>query len=157
MVAKPTKNCKTRKTRPLAMTYVFGSFFGALMIATAFAYFNFKFTQYRFIDFNKITFFNDRKLFVPTEDKYIILIYSTKATPNIKPLIRNIEYPILAIDIHQKYSDSNKTFTHLKTSINTILQVIQKFNIYTLPAVWVVKKDKKEQYKQNSSISILRL
>lgn len=158
MAIQPKKDCNRKKTRPLAMTYVFGSFFGAFMVSIAFAYFNFKFTEYRFIDFNKIAFFDQRKLFIPTADKYIVLIYSTKSTPNINSLgIDNSKYKILAIDIHQGKSRNNENYINLKSSINNILQVIQKFNIYTVPSTFLIEKNNKTLYKQDSSINILKL
>ena len=36
-----------------SVTTVFASFFGAALIAAAFAYFNYKFSEYKFIDFGK--------------------------------------------------------------------------------------------------------
>jgi len=157
MVVKPKKKCATKKTRPLAMTYILGSFFGAFMIASAFAYFNFKFSEYKFIDFSKITFFSDRKLFTPKHNKYIMVIYSTKATPDIRSLIHNNKYPVLAIDINQKQLKNTTNLIYLRSGINNILQVIQRFNIYTLPSAFLIKKNNNVLYKQNSAINILKM
>ena len=150
-----TTKCNKPKKRPLSVTYIFGSFFGAVMVALAFAYFNFEFSQYRFIDFSKVTFFVDRKLFIPKEDNYVLLVYSSKATKNIKQLLQNANYPVLAIDINQDKTKQIKT--SLTTSINTILQVVQKFNIYTVPSVVLIKKYDGVVYKQDSKIQILKL
>ena len=156
MVDKP-QTCKTKQKSPMAITYLFGSFFGAFMVASAFAYFNFKFTEYKFIDFSKLSFFQDRKIFVPQKDKYILVIYSSKATLDIKPLIKEAIYPVIAIDINQGYMESNSTFYYTKASINTMLQVIQRFNIYSVPSAFVIRKEKDNLYKQNSAIKILKL
>jgi hypothetical protein len=155
MVDKPTK-CKTKSKNPIAITYLFGSFFGAFMVASAFAYFNLKFTEYKFINFNKLSFFQDRKLFKPQLDKYILLIYSSKATKDIKPFTKSSLYPIIAIDINQNNIDTNTTFFHPRASIDTILQVIQRFNIYSVPSAFVIRKEKENLYKQNSAIEVLK-
>jgi hypothetical protein len=156
MVAKPNKS-KVKRKSPMAMTYLFGSFFGAFMVASAFAYFNFKFTEYKFINFNKLPFFQERNLFIPHLDKYIIVMYSSKATPDLRPIIADTKYPIIAMDINQEYRESNTSYFHLKASINTLLQVVQRFNIYTLPTAFVIRKERDGVYKQNSGLKILKL
>ena len=55
------------------------SFFGAAMIAAAFAYFNYKFSEYKFIDFSEWVFYEDQALFIPTRERYLVLFYSSKA------------------------------------------------------------------------------
>ena len=53
--------------------------------------------------------------------------------------------------------ESNSTFYYTRASINTMLQVIQRFNIYSVPSAFVIRKEKDNLYKQNSAIKILKL
>jgi len=48
-----------------SFSYVFASFFGAAMIAAAFAYFNYKYSQYKFINFKEMILYTKSQLFVP--------------------------------------------------------------------------------------------
>ena len=52
-----------RRGSLLPLTYIFGSFFGAAMIATAFAYSNYRFSQYKFVDFAKLVFYEKKRNF----------------------------------------------------------------------------------------------
>ena len=48
------------------------------MIAGAFAYFNYKFSEYKFLDFKQWVFYEKSNVFIPTEEKYIVVFYSSK-------------------------------------------------------------------------------
>jgi len=55
-----------KKGRKLfSLNYLFASFFGALMIAGAFAYFNYRFSQYKFIDFGRWIYYQKSDIFIP--------------------------------------------------------------------------------------------
>ena len=58
-----------RRGSLLPLTYIFGSFFGAAMIAVAFAYSNYRFSQYKFVDFAKLVFYEKSEIFTPKEPK----------------------------------------------------------------------------------------
>ena len=148
------QECKKKK-RPLALTYLFGSFFGAFMVAAAFGYFNLKFSQYQFIDFDKITLYSNRSVFKPTEKYYTVILFSSNATPLQKISDINSTYPKLIIDINQRPFDNDEDSTFVLGSINTILAIIQRFNIYNLPSAFLIKKEHKMRYKQNSGIEVL--
>jgi len=85
------------------------------MIATAYAYFNYRFSQFNFINFSDFLFYESKHdLFIPSEPYYHVIIYSSKRD-DIDTLLKklNEEYPILAIDLAQarfnlrhKYLDS---------------------------------------------------
>ena len=66
-----------RRGSLLPLTYRFGSFFGATMIAAAFAYSNYRFSQYKFVDFAKLVFYEKSEIFTPKEPKYTLLIFSS--------------------------------------------------------------------------------
>jgi hypothetical protein len=129
------------------------SFFGAAMIAGAFAYFNYKFSEYKFIDFNQWVFYESNDLFVPEADRYLVIFYSSKQ-PETAERIRHAKaaYPILAIDYYQQRFDSTPEVRFLQGGTNTILGFVQRFNIYRSPSVFIIKKSKEALYKQDSMI-----
>lgn len=140
-----------------SLTTLLASFFGAAMIAGAFAYFNYKFAEYKFINFKDWVFYENRSLFTPNEDEYIVLFYSSKATQVVDRL-KNVEskYPILAIDLYQQNFKSTDTIHFVRAGSNTILKVIQRFNIYEVPSIFLIKKSNKTLFKQDSMIHKLK-
>jgi hypothetical protein len=142
-----------RKT--FSFTYIFASFFGAAMIAGAFSYYNYKFSQYKFIDFSKVNFYTKKDIFKPYDDNYVLMFYSSKKS-NANKLISklNTQHKIIAIDILQKRPISTNQIIYVSSGINTIIKLIQKFNIYSLPSVLEITKYKDLKYKQNSSLFV---
>ena len=140
-----------------SITTVFASFFGAALIAGAFAYFNYKFSEYKFINFKEWVFYEKSDLFKPSEDRYIVIFYSSK-TPNSVDIIKGAKtsYPILAIDYYQNSYKNSKNVTFLRAPTNTNLKFIQRFNIYETPSVFIIKKVKESLYKQDSMIRKLK-
>ncbi len=145
---------KGRKS--LSLTYALASFFGALMVASAFAYYNYEFSKYKFFDFSKVTFYTKNGIFTPKEDKYTIIVYSSNMT-DIKKLIKNLKIPntILAIDLYQKRFKEEDSIIYITSGMNTLLKFIQQYNIYKVPSIFEIKRDKKSIYKQNSIIEVL--
>ena len=93
---------------------ILASFFGAAMIAAAFAYFNYKFSEYKFIDFGEWVFYTEKEIFTPTADRYIVIFFSSKS-PNTVQLIKESKssYPIIAIDYYQQRLSSNENVIFL--------------------------------------------
>ncbi|MDF1882060.1 hypothetical protein JHD50_12250 [Sulfurimonas sp. MAG313] len=132
------------------------SFFGAGMIAIAFAYFNYKFQEYKFIDFNKWLVYKKADVFTPDEEKYLVVFYSSKKAGVVENLNKlRPKYKILAIDYYQKDFASTKNVVHVRSGTDTILKIIQRFNIYKTPSVFIIKKVKEGLYKQDSMIAEL--
>ena len=129
------------------------SFFGAAMIAGAFAYFNYKFSEYKFINFNEWVFYEASEVFVPEEERYLVVFFSSKV-PGVTEQLRRAEtpYPILAVDYYQERLESTPNVRFLRGGTNTVLSVIQRFNIYKIPTVFVIRKSKEALYKQDSMI-----
>ncbi|RUM66251.1 MAG: hypothetical protein DSZ03_01440 [Sulfurimonas sp.] len=129
------------------------SFFGAAMIAAAFAYFNYKFSEYKFIDFGEWVFYTQNEIFDPASERYIVLFFSSKS-PDTVTQIKNAKssYPIIAVDYYQQRIASNAKVTFLRCGTNTMLKFIQRFNIYKSPSVFIIKKSKEKLYKQDSMI-----
>ena len=146
-----------KKGRSLfSLNYVFASFFGAAMVAGAFFYYNYEFSRYKFFDFNKSVFYQKNDLFKPEQDQYIVLIYSSNKTNAIK-LIKNLKTKkkILAIDLYQKRFNKEDSIIHMTSGMNTLLQVVQKFNIYSVPSAFSITKFRDGVYKQDSKITTL--
>lgn len=136
-----------------SLSTLLASFFGAAMIAAAFAYFNYKFSEYKFIDFREWIFYEKSDVFTPTHDKYVVVFYSSKEK-NIAQLLSNtdINLPILAIDYYNEVFENSKNTTFLRSGTKNSLSFIQRFNIYESPSIFFIKKSKDFLYKQDSMI-----
>jgi hypothetical protein len=136
-----------------SLTTVFASFFGAALIAGAFAYFNYKFSEYKFINFDEWVFYESRDLFKPTQDRYVVVFYSSNQ-PGVVATLQKVRsaYPVIAIDYYQDAVDSNEHIRFLKSGTNTTLKFVQRFNIYHVPSVFIIKRVKESLYKQDSMI-----
>lgn len=136
-----------------SLSTLLASFFGAAMIAAAFAYFNYKFSEYKFIDFKEWIFYEKSDLFIPKEDKYLVIFYSSKQKDSITQ-INNLDskLPVLAIDYYNNVAQNTDKTTFLRTGSTTSLQFIQRFNIYKTPSIFFIKKQKDSLYKQDSMI-----
>jgi len=94
--------------RLFSVTTVFASFFGAALIAGAFAYFNYKFSEYKFIDFDEWTFYEKNDVFKPSEQKYLVVMFSSKDANTQEKLAHiNAKYKVLAIDFYQNSFDNS--------------------------------------------------
>ncbi len=123
------------------------------MIAAAFAYFNYKFSEYKFIDFKEWVFYEKSDIFTPTQEKYIVVFYSSKEPSTMDKLAKvNLNIPIIAIDYYNQVRKNSKTTTFLRSGTNTSLKFIQRFNIYNSPSIFFIKKHKDFLYKQDSMI-----
>jgi len=122
------------------------------MIAAFFFYFKYKFSEYRFIDFNKIILYTKTDIFEPKKNEYYLLLFSSRMS-DLKTLIKKIpkDHPILAVDIYQKRLNfPNVIYT--TAGINTIIKLIQYLNIYEVPVVVKIKRYHKNLFKQDSPI-----
>lgn len=149
---------KLKGRRTFSLNYLFASFFGALMIAGAFAYYNYKFSEYKFINFEKMVFYKKADIFFPEYEQYTILLYSSRKDDISKLLSKIKQKPkILAIDMFQeKRKGENENIIFASAGINTLLRFIQRFNIYELPCAFKIKRHNKYLYKQNSPIEVIR-
>lgn len=123
------------------------------MIALAFAYFNYKFSEYKFVDFSEWTFYEKNKVFSPKHEKYIVVFYSSKEPSTMRLLAdTNLTFPILAIDYYNTVGENSTGTTFLRSGTKTSLAFIQRFNIYESPSIFFIKKHKESVYKQDSMI-----
>ena len=123
------------------------------MIAVAFAYFNYKFSEYKFINFDEWVFYEKKDIFKPNAEKYIVIFYSSKDRDSAKLIANtNLNHPILAIDYYNEVYENSQYTTFLRSGTKTSLNFIQRFNIYEIPSVFFIKKTKESLYKQDSMI-----
>ncbi|WP_297442943.1 hypothetical protein [Sulfurimonas sp.] len=136
-----------------SLSTLLASFFGAALIALAFAYFNYKFSEYKFIDFKEFVFYEKSDIFQAKEQKYIVVFYSSRQRGTMDMLAKlNLNLPILAIDYYNTARANSKYTTFLRSGTNTSLKFIQRFNIYNAPSIFFIKRVKDSLYKQDSMI-----
>ena len=140
-----------------SLSTLLASFFGAAMIAGAFAYFNYKFSEYKFVNFKEWVFYTQTNLFQPNEEKYLVIFYSSKHKGALTTLEHlQLPYPVLAIDYYNTTHPSTQHVLYLRTGTDTSLKFIQRFNIYETPSIFFIKKQKDFLYKQDSMIHKLK-
>ncbi len=146
-----------RRKSLFSFSYVFASFFGAAMIAAAFAYFNYKYSQYKFINFKEMILYTKSQLFVPDKDRYIVVIYSSHMGDIGDSLSRLKEKnTVLAIDLYQQRRESEPGVIYATAGTNTLLKIIHRFHIREVPSYFMIKKqNEKGLYKQDSRIYLL--
>ena len=125
------------------------------MVAAFFFYYKYKFSEYKFVDFNKITLYTKNDIFTPKKNEYYLLIFSSRMS-NLKNLIKKIpkNYPILAVDIYQKRINY-PGIIYTTAGINSIIKLIQYLNIYEVPVVVKIKRYHKNLFKQDSPLEVL--
>jgi len=144
---------KRRAKTLFSLSTLLASFFGAAMIAGAFAYFNYKFSEYKFINFKDFVFYEKSAIFMPKAEKYIVVFYSSRNRESQKELAKlNLNLPIIAIDYYNQPYKNSKYTTFLRAGTTTSLKFIQRFNIYSVPSIFFIKKVKDTLYKQDSMI-----
>jgi hypothetical protein len=142
-----------RGARFFSVTTLLASFFGAAMIAGAFAYFNYKFSEYKFIDFSEWVFYEEHDLFTPTAEQYLVVFFSSKHPGSAEKIAAaRAKYPVIAIDYYQQTFPSTDHVRFLRGGTNTLLSFIQRFNIYRVPSIFIIEKSKEMLYKQDSMI-----
>jgi len=143
--------------RVFSLNYLFASFFGALMIASAFAYFNYRFSQYKFIDFRDWIYWEKSDIFVPKYDKYTVIVYSSNMQ-NMDKILKKVDKSkhILAVDLYQKRRENSKNVIYVTTGMNGLLKFIQRFHIMEVPSVFRIVKQRDLKYKQDSMIRTIQ-
>ena len=136
-----------------SLSTLLASFFGSALIAGAFAYFNYKFSEYKFIDFKEWTFYEKSDIFTPKADKYIVVFYSSRESGTQDKLAKiNLNLPVIAIDYYNTVQKNSNNTTFLRSGTKNSLNFIQRFNIYESPSIFFIKKAKDTLYKQDSMI-----
>ena len=136
-----------------SLFYILSSFVGALLVAASFAYNNYRFSKFKFIDFSKTILYTQNDIFTPKKDYYYMLIFSSHQT-NPDKLLSQIpkNYPIIVIDMYQNVFKSKKNIIFARVGTNTLLKIIQRFNIYKVPVYFALKRYNKNLFKQDSKL-----
>lgn len=127
------------------------------MVATTFAYYNHKFQQYKFFDFEQMVLYSDSDIFVPKHEMYGVVIYSSKMRNFDEAVSKlNTDFPIIAIDIFLEKRAHEGEITFLTAGTNTILQIIHRFAVREVPSFFLIRKENERGlYKQDSHIYTL--
>lgn len=127
------------------------------MVAAAFFYYNYRFSQFKFIDFSNEILYEKNDIFEPKVDEYTLLIFSSKIS-NINTLLSKIDqkYPIIAIDVFQKRFENRKNVIFVTTGINRIIKIIQKLNVNEVPVVVGIKRYNKNLFKQDTILEVVK-
>lgn len=126
------------------------------MVAAFFFYYNFKFKEYKFIDFNKITLYTKNNIFTPKSNEYYLVLFSSKME-NFKEILKQVpkDHPVLTVDFFQKRVNY-PNIIYTTAGINTIIKLIQYLNIYHVPVMLKIKRYNKNLYKQDSPLINLK-
>ena len=114
------------------------------------------FSEYKFIDFSKWIFYTKKDIFTPQYDKYTVVVYSSNMQ-DFNTILGKItkDNPILAIDMFQQKRGKKGEVLYINSGMNTLLQVIQRFNVYELPSAFSIKRFKNSNFKQDSLIEVI--
>jgi len=125
------------------------------MVAGFFFYYNYKFKEYKFLDFDKIILYEKHTIFKPKKEVYTLILFSSKMN-DIQNLIKKLhpKHPVLAVDIYQSRKEY-KNVIYTTAGINTIIKIIQYLNIYEVPVALNIKRYHKQLYKQNSPLEVI--
>jgi len=127
------------------------------MIAATFAYFNYKYSQYKFINFKETILYTKTQLFVPKKDRYIVVIYSSHMG-SIEKSLANLKQKnsLLVIDLYQQRKEGTPNIIYATAGTNTLLKIIHRFHIREVPSYFMIKKQNDQGlYKQDSQIYLL--
>ena len=138
----------------LPLSSVFASFIGAALVAGVFSYNNYRFSRYKFVDFSVLTFYEKSEVFVPEDDKFLLVVFSSNQSDWREILkISNKNLKIVAVDLLQKRAPSEANIPFIASDINTVLKLMNTLSISSLPASVELKLQKGRIYKQDSKIN----
>jgi len=134
-----------------SLFYIFSSFIGALLVAGFFAYDDYRFAKFKFMDFTQTILYTKDNIFTPKKNNYYMLVFSSKMS-NIDVLLKKLpkNYPIIVVDFYQKLYNNKKNTIFVRAGTNTMISIIRKFNIRNLPVYFEIKRYNKNLFKQES-------
>lgn len=136
-------------------SFMFASFFGAFMIAAAYGYFHYKFSQFKFLNFRELRLYSDKDLFMPDKEEYILLVYSSKknSVEKLKKRLKSKEVTVLAVDFAQHVRMTKDNLIVVTGGYDHLLKIANKFRIEHLPSAFYIKRQKETLYKQDSRVT----
>ena len=126
------------------------------MVASAFAYYNYRFAQYKFIDFNSWIFYEESAIFEPKAPCYTLVVFSSnqRELDSLLPALVK-DCPIVGIDLYQHRRKLEDNVTQISAGMNTLLPFLQRFEIYEIPIAFRIARQDGTLYKQDSPIEVL--
>ncbi len=143
-----------RGTRSFSSVFIFSSFFGALFIAGALAYNDYRFSKFNIVNFEEFVFYTSSDIFTPNEDKYQVVVFSSNMRDFRDSLSKvDTDYKILAVDMYQNRKiESSTDILYVSSGISTLVKFIQRMNIYEIPVTFEIERFRGKTYKQSSKI-----
>ncbi|NLC27634.1 MAG: hypothetical protein GX780_02550 [Campylobacteraceae bacterium] len=126
------------------------------MVASAFAYYNYRFAQYKFIDFDNWIFYEEATIFEPESSCYTLVVFSSNQR-ELYDLVLNLtkDCPIVGIDLYQHRKKFEDNTIQISAGMNTLLPFLQRFEIYEIPVAFRIEQQNGTLYKQDSPIEVL--
>ena len=123
------------------------------MLIAAFAYYYYENSYARFVkvDFNDWALYTQTSLFEPTEERYLLVFYSSNIAEqaqfvqHVPRFSHDKEAKILAIDLAQNKEALSADIVYATAGINTLLRYIHHFKIRQLPTIVAVQRKKNGQ------------
>lgn len=135
-------------------------FFATLFLAAGFFYFQWSYTKFKFIDFQKTSFYGKDYIFSPLDEEYIIILYNSKSSDMLslsKKIPNESNLKIMAIDFYQNTNnDIVGNVIPLSAGMDTLLQLSNKFKITKLPVYFKIKRESMNKFVQNSKITNIK-
>lgn len=135
-------------------------FFATLFLAAWFFYFQWSYTKFKFIDFQKTAFYGKDYIFSPLDEEYIIILYNSKSSDILslsKKIPNESNLKIMAIDFYQNTNnDIVGNVIPLSAGMDTLLQLSNKFKITKLPVYFKIKRESMNKFVQNSRITNIK-
>lgn len=132
--------------------YLFSSFFAAAMVAATYAYFQWTYSRFNTIDFSQWIFYDASGVFEPEEERYTVLIYSSRQEKLDRLLTKfDTVDPVLAVDLSQERF-TGEGARNLTAGINTLLPLINRFHVTKTPVLFSIERKHKELYIQRSRL-----
>ncbi|MDE7448293.1 MAG: hypothetical protein K2M51_04530, partial [Helicobacter sp.] len=103
------------------------------------------------VDFNDWALYTQTSLFEPTEERYLLVFYSSNIAEqaqfvqHVPRFSHDKEAKILAIDLAQNKEALSADIVYATAGINTLLRYIHHFKIRQLPTIVAVQRKKNGQ------------
>ena len=139
------------QTRKLT-SYSFAVVIAAMLAVLAYVSYQGQFKQIAFIDFSQYSFYGKNDIFEAKHNHYVLLFYSSKqrsALDIIKSIKMRADAKIIALDLAQNRFENTKNISYITTSMNNILDIVQRFNVHKVPSLLYLDKVQQKIYRKN--------
>ncbi len=124
------------------------------MVASIYAYYSHLYSRFHTVDFNEwVLYSGDEQVFVPQNEHYVLLFYSSYQEPveSVLARLHNPDsLPVLALDLSQSRAPTESGVIYVTAGINTLLNYLRRFGIERSPTAIVLEQQGGTLYKQDS-------